>query len=219
MKMCLAPCFKGCTDDEYGAEVARVRDFLDSGGESLMRELGAERERASADLQFESASAVHARWEKVKALTGSLAGIIRSIDQLNALVVQKSAEPGAVELFRVQQGFIGGPHRFSIQAQALLPGESVPHSMEARVSAALAAWPIEDARTALELNEHLAILKRWYFRSRRQGEVFFGDANGELPLRRIVRGIGRVVKGEDPELGDTEAAHRAYWLARTRNEP
>ena len=24
MKMCLAPCFRGCTDDEYRAEVVRV---------------------------------------------------------------------------------------------------------------------------------------------------------------------------------------------------
>ena len=28
MKMCLAPCFKGCTDEEYAAEVARVQEFL-----------------------------------------------------------------------------------------------------------------------------------------------------------------------------------------------
>src|SRR5258708_27375175 len=35
MKMCLAPCFKGCSDDEYRAEVVRVEDFLDSRGESL----------------------------------------------------------------------------------------------------------------------------------------------------------------------------------------
>jgi excinuclease ABC subunit C len=35
MKMCLAPCFKGCTDEDYSAEVARVQAYFDSGGESL----------------------------------------------------------------------------------------------------------------------------------------------------------------------------------------
>ncbi len=30
MKMCLAPCFKGCTDDEYRAEVTRVQNYFDS---------------------------------------------------------------------------------------------------------------------------------------------------------------------------------------------
>jgi len=61
MKMCLAPCFKGCTDDEYRAEVVRVEDFLDSRGESLKRQFSAERDDASAKLEFEAAAAVHAR--------------------------------------------------------------------------------------------------------------------------------------------------------------
>src|SRR5262249_41578789 len=58
MKMCLAPCFKGCTDGDYHLEVDRVRAFFDSGGESLTRELGEHRERASAELAFEEAAAV-----------------------------------------------------------------------------------------------------------------------------------------------------------------
>jgi len=47
--------------------------------------------------------------------------------------------------------------------------------------------------------EHLAILKRWCYRGTRAGEIFFADARGELPMRRLVRGIGRVYKGEAPE--------------------
>src|SRR5207237_7684702 len=43
MKMCLAPCFKGCTDGEYRAEVVRVEAFLDSRGASLKRQMAAER--------------------------------------------------------------------------------------------------------------------------------------------------------------------------------
>ena len=46
MKMCLAPCFKGCTDADYHAEVARVQAFFDTSGESLSREL------TDACLQF-----------------------------------------------------------------------------------------------------------------------------------------------------------------------
>jgi hypothetical protein len=47
--------------------------------------------------------------------------------------------------------------------------------------------------------EHLALFKRWYYRSRRVGEVFFADDRGVLPLRRLVRGISRVYRGEQPE--------------------
>jgi hypothetical protein len=47
--------------------------------------------------------------------------------------------------------------------------------------------------------EHLAILKRWYYRGSRTGEIFFSDGKGDLPMRRIVRGISRVFRGEKPE--------------------
>src|SRR5207302_2890592 len=60
MKMCLAPCFKGCSDQDYFAEVKRVQDFFESGGQSLLQELSAERERASQALQFEQPAGIHA---------------------------------------------------------------------------------------------------------------------------------------------------------------
>ena len=47
--------------------------------------------------------------------------------------------------------------------------------------------------------EHLALLKRWFYRGNRVGEIFFADAKGALPLRRLVRGIARVYRGEKPE--------------------
>jgi hypothetical protein len=54
--------------------------------------------------------------------------------------------------------------------------------------------------SAIERMEHLAILKRWCYRGTRTGEIFFADNKGELPMRRLVRGIGRVYKGEAPDL-------------------
>ena len=72
-------------------------------------------------------------------------------------------------------------------------------SMEARVQEALAAIPSGRPLSALETMEHLAILRRWYYRSSRIGEIFFADDQGVLPWRRIVRGISRVYRGEKPE--------------------
>src|SRR2546421_7107844 len=65
MKMCLAPCFKGCTDEAYIAEVERVQAFLDSCGQSLIQELEAGRERLSTSLDFEAAAQQHAKEGKV----------------------------------------------------------------------------------------------------------------------------------------------------------
>jgi hypothetical protein len=56
--------------------------------------------------------------------------------------------------------------------------------------------------------EHLALLKRWYYRGTRAGEIFFADAKGELPMRRIVRGISRVFRGEKPQVEAQQLAER-----------
>ena len=195
MKMCLAPCFKGCTDAHYRSEVERVQGYFGSGGESLVREISAQRDQASLDLRFEDASALHTRLEKLKPVLAQLPEIVREIDQLTGLIVQPSATGGSVALFRVDAGQISGPATFSIQ-----PAEhSKSQSMESRVEEAVAAIGVSDSKAALETMEHMAILKRWYYRSSRAGGIFLVDSKGELPMRRVVRGIARVYRGEKQE--------------------
>ena len=195
MKMCLAPCFKGCSDEEYVAEVNRVQAYFDSGGDSLSRELSAEREAASANLAFEDAAAIHARVEKLKPILSQLPEIVQRLDRLSALMIQPSSVAGCVTFFCVERGQICGPVPFSIQPA----DHAKSQSMEARVQEILHSSLQEKPKSALEIMEHLAVLKRWYYRGTRIGEIFFADAKGELPMRRIVRGISRVFRGEKPE--------------------
>jgi excinuclease ABC subunit C len=190
--MCLAPCFRGCSDEEYRAEVSRVQAYFDTGGESLVREISQQRDAASANLKFEDASALHTRLDKLKPVLSQLAGIVHRIDHLAGVMVQKSASLESVNFFRIEAGHISGPLTFPIQSAE----HAKSQSMESRVQAALALFPEGPASTALETMEHLALLKRWYYRSTRAGEIFFADEKGDLPLRRMVRGIARVSRGE-----------------------
>jgi excinuclease UvrABC nuclease subunit len=195
MKMCLAPCFRGCTDDEYRAEVVRVEDFLDSRGESLKRQMAVERDAASANMEFETAAAIHARLDKLAPVLQQLPESVHRIDQLHAVIVQKSRAPESVALFRVDGGALAGPLEFPISDAE----HTKSQSMEARIQTALTAFPASKPASAIERMEHLAILKRWCYRGTRAGEIFFADAKGELPMRRLVRRISRVYKGEAPE--------------------
>ncbi len=195
MKMCLAPCFKGCTDGEYSTEVNRVQAYFDSGGESLSREFAAQREAASASLAFEDAAALHLRVEKLKPIVSQLSEIVRRLDRLTALILQPCHLADSVTFFRVDSGTISEPVVFSIQAAE----HTKSQSMESRVLAVLESFPPAKVRPALETMEHLALLKRWYYRGRRVGEIFLADDKGVFPMRRIVRGIGRVFRGEEPE--------------------
>ena len=195
MKMCLAPCFKGCSDEEYVTEVNRVQAYFDSSGDSLQRELSAERESASGRLAFEDAAAIHARVEKLKPLLSQLPEIVQRLDRLSALMIQPSPIAGSVTFFRVDAGKISGPIPFCIQSAE----HAKSQSMESRVQVALDAFPPAKAGPASETMEHLALLKRWFYRGSRTGELFFADTKGELPMRRIVRGISRVFRGEKPD--------------------
>jgi len=206
MKMCLAPCFRGCTDEEYAAEVERVRQYLDSRGQSLARELAAEREQASAGLEFENAAAAHARLEKLTPVLGQLPEIVQRLDRLSGLMIQRAAAENAVALFPVRAGVISGPIAFAVQPAAEQAAKS--QSMESRVQEALAVFPAGDAVSVAERMEHLAILKRWFYRGSRAGEIFFADPRGALPMRRVVRGIGRVYHGEQPETAALAAPHQ-----------
>ncbi len=195
MKMCLAPCFKGCTDEEHSAEVARVQAYFDSGGESLVREFSAQRDAASTNLGFEDAAAIHARLEKLKPVLSQLPEAVHRLDRLSALMIQPCHLPDSVTFFRIEAGCLAGPLVFCIQ-----PTEHAKsQSMESRVQEVLSSSLPPKTKSVLKTTEHLALFKRWYYRGRRLGEVFFADGTGVLPLRRVVRGIARVYRGEKPE--------------------
>jgi excinuclease ABC subunit C len=203
MKMCLAPCFKGCTDEQYHSEVDRVQAYFDSGGESLLREISSARDQASADLQFENAAALHARIEKLNPVVSQLPEIVHRIDRLAGVLVQPNAaddtQPDilsdSVVFFRFDAGSISTPLTFKLRTAE----HTKSQSMESRIQEALAAHPPAVAASGLECMEHLALLKRWYYRSNRVGEIFFADDKGVLPMRKLVRGISRVFRGEKPE--------------------
>jgi excinuclease UvrABC nuclease subunit len=224
MKMCLAPCFAGCTHEEYMHEISRVQQYLDSRGSSLVAQLEAERDAASAQLEFEQASAIHSRIEKAKEPWNGIPEIVWRIDQLRAVIVQRSALPDHVTLFAFRDGLLHGPVQFNVQGMqhanphsgssslyahphlavpVPLADESKPkakpQTLESRVAEALAEMPTRKPERG-EVADHLALLKRWYYRSTKKGEVFVAHSQ-ELPLRRIVRGISRVFRGEK-ESGD-----------------
>jgi excinuclease ABC subunit C len=192
MKMCLAPCFKGCTDEAYAAEVARVQAYLDSGGQSLIGEMEAERERLSAALDFEAAAHQHAKIAKVKSILSAADEVCRRLDQLDAVIVQPSLQPKSVALFRFHKGELAGPHHFMVETEN--GGESLEH----RVRGTLQQLVPAGARSAMQFTEELAILKRWYYRSHKVGEIILANHEGELSVRRTANAIGRVSKGEKP---------------------
>jgi excinuclease UvrABC nuclease subunit len=218
MKMCLAPCFAGCSKEEYDVEVGRVRSFLESSGESLPAEIEREREAASEALDFERAAALHKKLEKVAGVLRGVPELPRPIGELDAILLQPAAEENAVVLFAVQSGRIAEPFvlRFAeLQSEPRSVEEILrealpsprPHSSSTSAAGAeradLRIGPYETERNLPELADHLALLARWYYGKPRIGEIFFArPARGvsrqpEWPLRRIIRAASRLLNPPD----------------------
>jgi excinuclease ABC subunit C len=113
MKMCLAPCYKGCTDERYAEESSAVESFIVTRGESRLIPLRTQREQASADLEFETAARLHTQIQKIEAIRALAPEIVRPISQLRAIILEASAQLDEVAVFLFQDGTLRGPQAFS----------------------------------------------------------------------------------------------------------
>ena len=223
MKMCLAPCFAGCTKQDYDAEVGRAVSFLATGGASLLAEMGRERETASEALDFERAAAVHRRVEKTAEALRGLPELARRLDDLNAVVLQRAAEEHTVEVFLVRGGRIDEPRmlRFAELASEPRPVEQILREwMEpAADQDSSSTGPGLAPQRYRELEDQLSLLARWFYGKPRVGEIFFREGtarsssagpqeaanarrNSEWPYRRILRACSRLLA--PPEAATAE---------------
>jgi excinuclease UvrABC nuclease subunit len=118
MKMCLAPCFAGCTKEEYDVEVQRLVAFLETGGNSLRDDLEAERNRASADLDYEKAALLHKKLDKLDDALRGQPELPRRLQDLNAVILQRAVADQSVCVYEVRSGKIAEPFELSFSAQA-----------------------------------------------------------------------------------------------------
>jgi excinuclease ABC subunit C len=198
MKMCLAPCFAGCTKEEYDTEVQRLVQFLDTNGNSLRTAIEDDRERASADLDFERAAQLHKRIEKLDDALRFRPELARRIADLDAVILQRAAEEQSIGVFGIHGGRLAEPFflRFGEIASQPRSAEHIfKDYLEGNVAAAQSAeTPVASISAAAareELSEHLALISRWFYSNPRDGEIFFREK--DWPYRKILRACGRLL--------------------------
>ncbi len=132
MRMCLAPCYQGCTDERYAEESAAVESFLSSRGESRLVQLRAQRDEASGNLEFESAAAIHAQVQRAEAVRALAPELVRPLSQLRGAILQASAEPDEVAVFLFERGRLRGPSAFSTLGMRIQNEQSGSSSLYAQ---------------------------------------------------------------------------------------
>ena len=186
MDMCLRPCQARATREEYGAEVGRVLEFLESGGQSLVRQVEDAREQASTELQFEDAARHHGRLEKVHEALKLRDELARDIESFFGLVIQPSVTQQAVDLWLIYKGFLQSSVTFSLASEA-----GRPVSLDRRLREALEQVETRTAHVQ-ERADNLALLNRWYRSSWKTGELVMFDGLERIPYRRVVNAVSRV---------------------------
>jgi len=132
MKMCLAPCYKGCTDERYADEAAAVERFLATRGDSKLVQLRTQRDEASANLEFEAAAALHAQVQRAETVRVLAPELVRPMSQLGAVILQASAQPEEVAVFLFQNGRLRGPGAFSTLGMRIQNEQSGSSSLYAQ---------------------------------------------------------------------------------------
>jgi excinuclease ABC subunit C len=189
MKMCLAPCFAGCRKEEYDVEVQRLVQFLETSGGSLRSSIEEEREKASEQLDFERAAALHKKVEKLDEVLRGRPELTRRIQDLNAVILQRTAEEQTIGVYGVRGGRLAEPFFLRFAEIA-----SQPRSAEQIFREHFEAEP---AATNGDLGEHLWLVARWYYSNPREGEIFFREK--DWPYRRILRACSRLLAPKTSE--------------------
>lgn len=187
MKMCLRPCQAATTHEAYLDEAAKVRDFLATRGISLVRTLEEAREYSAQHLEFERASEIHKRLEKVK-LALDVPELAIDLERLHGVVIQQSSAPQSVELFPVYRGYLLPQLTLSLAMDA---ETGKPVSLDARLKESLAGVALTPAGRR---GEQLALLARWFYRGTRKGEFVAMESFERPAYRRLVNAIARVAK-------------------------
>jgi excinuclease ABC subunit C len=188
MAMCLRPCQEVVGATEYAHEVARVTEFLKSGGQSLLAAIAHSRDRLSEEMLFEDAARQHKRFEKVQEVLKLRDELARDADALDGVAITRSLEPDAVELWFVRGGWWQEPQRFSFEVR-----EGKPVSLDRALRDTLAAVAPRKLSVG-ERREYLALLARWYYSSWRDGEWIPFESYGNIPYRKLVHAISRVAR-------------------------
>ena len=164
------------------------------GGNSLLHEISTQRDAASASLDFETAAALHARLENFNPLLSQLPEIVHRIDRLSALDGATQRQSAIRKLLSCRSARIDGPLVFPIQSAE----HTKSQSMESRLQETLECLRTRRTKTALETMEHLALLNAGTIAAIASASLL-RRRKGQTPLRRMVRGISRVYRGEKPE--------------------
>jgi hypothetical protein len=141
---------------------------------------------------------MHKKLEKLDGVLRSRDDLVRRIQDINAVILQRGAGEGNIEGYRVSGARICQPFTLNFTQIA-----SQPRSAEQLFREHLES--IDPAFVPGELEEHLWLVSRWFYSNPREGEIFFREK--DWPYRKILRACARLLQPGEESAGDDSKAN------------
>lgn len=188
MNQCLRPCQCVVSADEYAHEARRVAEFLLTNGKSSLLTLMAARDRASEQLEFEQASQIQKRIEKLENAAKLRDDVVRPAADFHGLALTRSTRPLEFRLWPMTAGIWQEPVLLDFSS-AHAPSSSLDSHIRTLLGSAL-----ERPVCSGNLMEQLALFARWYYSSWRDGSWFPFQTLADLNYRRLVREVSKMAE-------------------------
>src|SRR5262249_61336974 len=124
----------------------------------------------------EAAGQQHAKVEKVNGILSGADEIYHRLDRLDAVVIQPSLEPKSVALFRFAKGELIGPEHLVVESEEAN-----------QLRAALDKLASAGVQSGRPVCGELAILERWEYRRRQEGENIFVKEDSPISMRKTTK--------------------------------
>ena len=134
---------------------------------------------------------------------------VRAVKEQTSVGSSLFAQPLMLQAVPLPPDSATTPNPDDAPGQAPAPANILSPEDRAASTLATLAASLEASSAAPDLallSDHLALLRRWYYRpeKQRKGELFLPHPDGSWPLRRILRGAARAVLGEPKSMQETD---------------
>lgn len=191
MNQCLKPCQCVVTREEYATEAGRVAEFLATNGRSALTTLSVARDRASVQMEFEQASQIHRRIEKVNSAIALREPVITNASEFNGVALTPDVGALQFRLWPMLAGLWQEPLSLDFSDEEP-QAQSIDHQIREQLTESLAA-----PRTSGKRGEELALFSRWYYSSWRDGQWFAFHTLADLNYRKIVRQLSKMARANN----------------------
>jgi DNA polymerase-3 subunit epsilon len=166
IKRCQAPCAAYQSQEEYAAEIAKVRDFLSGKSEGIVTQLQEEMYDLSETMQFEEAGLLRNRISELKKLFFRQQQIATSVNEHNMIMLlPATAKQNKVEVFFIRHG------RLKYQR---IVGKKVPFKeLRKKIDAVYFDGSTAPKYCRKEEIDEIRIIANWLYRQRNIGKYIY----------------------------------------------